>query len=246
MPAGTTRIGPATVSKFFQQQNLVTEGWQGHFTTLSYHLASSLVMEPGEIVVLSPRSTRNPARATEFHDELFPGTNTDNASGAILKQMPVVTDQGTIQDRCSKLNMKIMESGKLNLANDTVRFLHTTQYLANYQGAKDTNMSEHCWTHISMPPPGTFPEMHGRMASAASTCSKLAAMPRVTGWDHGLNCSGRGPTAGQGEPCRRSQVANRPVPWSIPRGFSAWVPICSSPRHMSAVMRMVILLRQSR
>ena len=149
--SGTTRYGPATVSKFFQQQNLVTEGWQGHFTTLSYHLASTLVMEPGEIVVLSPRSTRNPARATEFHDELFPGTNTDNASGAILKQMPeiIVNADGT--------ESVSWRPAKLNLANDTVRFLHTTQYLANYQGAKDTNMSEHCWTHISMPSPGTLP-----------------------------------------------------------------------------------------
>ena len=155
---GTTRIGPATVSKFFQQQNLVTEGWQGHFTTLSYHLASSLVMEPGEIVVLSPRSTRNPARATEFHDELFPGTNTDNASGAILKEMPVVIigDNPSTPDDVETEYVK-WDPVRLDLATDTVRFLHTTQYLSNYQGAKDTNMSEHCWTHISMPSPGTLP-----------------------------------------------------------------------------------------
>ena len=37
--SGTTRYGPATVSKFFQQQSLSHEGGQGHFTTLSYHLA---------------------------------------------------------------------------------------------------------------------------------------------------------------------------------------------------------------
>lgn len=146
-----TRYGPATISKFFERQIYLTEGWQGHFTTLSYQLATPLVMDPGEIVVLSPRSTRNPARANEFHDELFPGTNTDNASGAILKKMPEIT---TNADGTESVTWG---QAKLNLAHDTVRFLHTTQYLNSYQGAKDTGMSEHCWTHISMPPPGTLP-----------------------------------------------------------------------------------------
>jgi Tfp pilus assembly protein PilX len=155
--SGTTRIGPATISKFFQQQSQFNEGGEGHFTTLSYHLASPLTMEPGEIIVLSPKSGRDLARANQFHDELYPGTNTDNASGAILKEMPVVIVGDNPNTVVVETEYIDWDPVKLNLANDTVRFLHTTQYLNSYQGAKDTNMSEHCWTHVSMPPPGTLP-----------------------------------------------------------------------------------------
>ena len=157
----TTRIGPATVSKFFEKQSVINEGGEGRFVDLSYHLATPLTMDPGEIVVLSPSSTRNLARANQLHDELFPGTNTDNASGAILKEMPVVVvkigDNPNTDEVETEYEIIEWDPVKLNLATDTVRFLHTTQYLSNYQGAKDTNMSEHCWTHISMPPPGTLP-----------------------------------------------------------------------------------------
>ena len=154
-----TRYGPATISKFFQQQSLFNEGGQGHFTTLSYHLASPFTMEPGEIIVLSPRSNRNLARANQFHDELYPGTNTDNASGAILSRMPLITiipDDLSTPDVNEYEKIVTWNTIKLNLANDTVRFLHTTQYMGNYE-AGDTNMAEHCWTHVSMPTPGTLP-----------------------------------------------------------------------------------------
>jgi hypothetical protein len=94
----TTQHGPSRITNYIQYQ--ANAGGD-----LSY-LLSDLTMEPGEVVVVSPRSNRG-STANEYHDAVFPGTNTDNQSGAILTNIP---------DNTGKNWQKI----KLNLATDSV------------------------------------------------------------------------------------------------------------------------------
>jgi Tfp pilus assembly protein PilX len=132
----TTQHGPTRITNYIQNQ--ANAGGD-----LSY-LLSDLTMEPGEVVVVSPRSNRGTA-ANEYHDAVFPGTNTDNQSGAILTDIP---------DHTGK-NWKAV---KLNLATDSVGFLYSFTFRAvdssgNVTG--DQGMAEHVWTDTSMPLPGT-------------------------------------------------------------------------------------------
>jgi hypothetical protein len=91
------------ISRFLAVQAGATDNWD-----LTY-LVSDLTLEPGEVVVVSPSSNR-PADANEYHDNAFPGTNTNNASGAILAKMP--NEFG-----------KNWQTVQLNLATDQVEFL---------------------------------------------------------------------------------------------------------------------------
>ena len=161
VPPTTTRYGPATISKYFRQHVMITEGGQTHFTTQSY-MVDGLTMDPGEVIVLSPKSGRDPNRANEFHDELFPGTNTDNASGAILSSIPLITvvpDDPATLDVDESYESTTWGKVRLNLANDTVRYLYCTKYWGQAAGEyRETNMAEHNWTHTSMPSSGTLPK----------------------------------------------------------------------------------------
>ena len=134
-----TRHGPSTVSHYIR--NHANQGGQ-----LSY-LVSDLTMEPGEVIVVSTGSNRSRS-ANEYHDEAYPGTNTDNKSGAILTDIP---------DQYGRNWRKI----KLNLKTDRVEFLFAVQYRG--RGDKDaqgnwtaqTNMAEHIWVDTNLPKPGT-------------------------------------------------------------------------------------------
>ncbi|MEY4243355.1 MAG: hypothetical protein RLZZ245_940 [Verrucomicrobiota bacterium] len=134
-PGGSTQHGPAIITKYAQNHSNTT-GWVDRMT----YLASDLTIAPGEVMVLSSRSNRG-ADATVLRDALFPGTNTDNASGAILTSIP---------DNTGKNWKKI----RLNLATDSVGFLYSHIYQArdatgNITG--DQSMAEHVWMDASLP-----------------------------------------------------------------------------------------------
>jgi len=135
-PSGSTQYGPAIITKFAQNHSN-TAGWVDRMT----YLASDLTMAPGEVMVLSPRSNRG-TDASVLRDAIFPGTNTDNASGAILSSIPDVN--GTNWQKI-----------KLNLATDSVGFLysHALKNISNpiADNTGDRNMTEHVWVDASLP-----------------------------------------------------------------------------------------------
>lgn len=133
-PGGSTQHGPSRITNYIQQE-------AGAGGALSY-LVSDLTMGPGEVVVVSTGSNRS-ASANVFHDEARPGTNTDNASGAILAKIPDATGG----------NWKKI---KLNLATDSVGFLYSFTYQARDSAGNltgNTRMSEHVWMDTSLPAP---------------------------------------------------------------------------------------------
>ena len=83
-------------------------------------------MAPGEVIVVSPSSTRS-STATPLHDEAKPGTNTDNASGVILTKLPPSWTEVP-----------------LNLATDTV----SMRYIS------PTGGNAWFWLRTSLPPSG--------------------------------------------------------------------------------------------
>ncbi len=134
-PGGSTQHGPAIITKF-AQNHTNTSGWVDRMT----YLASDLAMAPGEVMVLSPRSNRG-ADATVLRDALFSGTNTDNASGAILTAIPDNTG-------------KNWKKFRLNLATDSVGFLYSHVYQARDAAGNitgDQGMAEHVWMDASLP-----------------------------------------------------------------------------------------------
>lgn len=132
------RHGPVAISRFLAVQAGATVDWD-----LTY-LVSDLTLEPGEVVVVSPGSNRDPADANEYHDNAFPGTNTNNASGAILAKMP--NEFG-----------KNWQTVQLDLATDQVEFLLSNNINATVGGSlagKQTN-AELFWINSYIAPPNT-------------------------------------------------------------------------------------------
>ncbi|MEX1048676.1 MAG: hypothetical protein WED15_04045 [Akkermansiaceae bacterium] len=139
----TTQHGPTKITNYIRNHASAGGG-------LSY-LASDLTMDPGEVIVVSPRSNRD-SSANEYHDAVFPGTHTDNQSGAILEAIPDETGK----------NWKAV---KLNLATDAtddVGFLFSFTYKAKDSfgdptGAGDTGGAEQIRMDASLPAAGVRP-----------------------------------------------------------------------------------------
>jgi hypothetical protein len=109
------------------------------------YLVSNLTMAPGEVIVVSPSSSRS-ASANAFNDEALPGTNTDNASGVILTKIP-----GTNADNTAISWQEVA----LNLDTDKVEFTYSNQYQAKNQLNVNTAGTEFFWLHTYLPAPGT-------------------------------------------------------------------------------------------
>ena len=109
------------------------------------YLVSNLTMAPGEVIVVSPSSSRSPS-ANVINDEATPGTNTDNASGVILTKIPDANATNTAI---------AWQEVTLNLATDTVEFAYSNQYnVTNQVGTKVQNVN-YFWLRTSLPPAGT-------------------------------------------------------------------------------------------
>jgi hypothetical protein len=149
--AGTTqRYGPANISKYLSNH-------AGQGGSLSY-LVSDLTMDPGEVIVVSPRSNR-PSNASVFHDAAFPGTNTDNQSGAILTVLPKITGQVVDTNGNPTADSISWEQVPLDLTED-VGFLYSVHYAAKGSDGYvlgQQGMSEHVWMDASMPASNVTP-----------------------------------------------------------------------------------------
>ena len=115
----TTRYGPQQLTNYLQQNS------SGGGGAISY-LVSNLTMAPGEVVVVSPSSSRS-TTASPLHDEAKPGTNTDNASGVILTKHSGPSGWVEVP---------------LNLATDTV----SMRYISTGGG------NAWCWLRTTLPP----------------------------------------------------------------------------------------------
>lgn len=128
-PGGTVeRYGPATIGNYLAQEAKLMNSTLGNAWNLSY-LLSDVSLEPGEVMVVSPRSNRNNAKANVFHDEVFPGTNTNNESGAILSVMPHIVGVKTDSNGIPQSESIEWKQVPLN-TGDTIEFLYTMDYQA--------------------------------------------------------------------------------------------------------------------
>ncbi len=99
----TKAYGPA------QLTNYLTKNSEGGGGAISY-LVSNLTMAPGEVIVVSPSSSRS-ATARPLNDEAKPGTNTDNASGVILTKLPPSWTEVPLNLATDKVSMRYVSAG---------------------------------------------------------------------------------------------------------------------------------------
>jgi hypothetical protein len=109
------------------------------------YLVSDLTMAPGEVIVVSPSSSRS-SSANVFNDEATPGTNTDNASGVILTKIPVANTANTAIS---------WQEVTLNLATDKVEFSYSNQLNVTDQVGGMVYNVNWFWLRTSLPPAGT-------------------------------------------------------------------------------------------
>lgn len=133
---GGATYGPAKIQDYVREH---VRGSGGGSTAgfLSY-LVSDLTMAPGEVVVVSPGSDRS-GGANEYHDNAFPGTNADNASGTILRK---------IQDARGRWRIV-----PVNLT-DTVECIYSNYYDRNAAPGTATRSFEHFWMDAYLPDAG--------------------------------------------------------------------------------------------
>ena len=121
-----TTYGPANIQDYLTKQS-------SSAGALTY-LVAGLTMAPGEICVVSAASKSNPsANSSPLHDIALPGTNTDNASGAICSKIPDATATN-------------WQTVSVNLATDKVAFYYSSAYTGG-------NQFSFLWT--SLPAAGT-------------------------------------------------------------------------------------------
>jgi hypothetical protein len=108
------------------------------------YLVSDLSMAPGEVIVVSPSSSRS-STANVFNDEATPGTNTDNASGVVLTKIPVANAANTAIS---------WQEVTLNLATDQVEFAYSNQAGVKNQVGQNVG-NNWFWLRTSLPPAGT-------------------------------------------------------------------------------------------
>ena len=153
------RYGPTNVSKYLQQT-------AGSWGNLSY-LVQGLTMEPGDVIVVSPSSSR-PSNASVFHDVASPGTNIDNESGAALTRFPKITGYNT--NAAGEVTGETITWSNVTLdPSDQVGFLYSVHNGAKTKApvdasdpsgatkdisAGDQGMSEHVWMDAFLAPAG--------------------------------------------------------------------------------------------
>ena len=105
------------------------------------YLVSNLVMAPGEIIVVSPSSTRS-SSANTFNDEARPGTNTDNDSGVILTKIPTVDPSNPQTIRWDEVPLN---------PNDKVEFSYSSEYEARNQVGEIQHNTNWFWLRTHLP-----------------------------------------------------------------------------------------------
>ncbi|MEX1048734.1 MAG: hypothetical protein WED15_04345 [Akkermansiaceae bacterium] len=160
-----TQYGPSTSRDYLSSHAGVAVNAQAALT-LTY-LISGLTMAPGEIIVVSPSSSRS-AAATTLNDEALPGTNTDNASGVILTKIPVADATNTAI---------AWQEVPLNLATDTVEFTYSNQYMVTNQVGGAVKNAGYFMLHTSLPAAGMTA---ADMANPTKTGEQLQALENNT------------------------------------------------------------------
>jgi hypothetical protein len=127
------KYGPAKTDIYLQKE----AGAQGSLT----YLIRDLVMEPGEVMIVSPG---NGTDNTELHDEATPGTNLTDASGISTTWMPTTTWSGTQWTLQSWTNNVKVAPG------DKVYCLYDINLRHNASNNL-TNSAEHYWMATIMP-----------------------------------------------------------------------------------------------
>ena len=127
------KYGPAKTDIYLQKE----AGGAGSLT----YLIRDLVMEPGEVMIVSPG---NGTDNTELHDEATPGTNLTDASGISTTWMPTTTWSGTQWTLQSWTNnVKVAPGDKVYCLYD-INLHHNAS-------SNMTNSAEHYWMATIMP-----------------------------------------------------------------------------------------------
>lgn len=94
--ADKEQYGPRTMRDYLIAYDLKGSGNRSNVATLTY-LVRDLSLDPGEVLIVSPKSTTT--AASRLHDVAEPGINVDNASGIISKWIPerLGSDEGNIR-----------------------------------------------------------------------------------------------------------------------------------------------------
>jgi len=157
-PDGTKqKYGPAKTDIYIQKE----AGGAGNLT----YLVRNLVMEPGEVMILSPGAGTN---RTALHDEATAGTNLTDLSGISTTWMPKTIWNGNAweidclrdengdpildgQGRKQYPNgVSWIEQVKIG-PDDTVRCLYDINYNHSIANANLTNSAEHFWMATFLP-----------------------------------------------------------------------------------------------
>ena len=129
------KYGPAKTDIYMQKE----AGGGGNLT----YLVRNLVMEPGEVMILSPGAGSS---NTELHDEATPGTNLTDLSGISTKWMP-----STIYDSVNQQwDLQSWTNGVKVGPGDTIRCLYD---ICLWHGSDGwlTNSAEHYWMATFLP-----------------------------------------------------------------------------------------------
>jgi len=129
------KYGPAKTDIYMQKE----AGGGGNLT----YLVRNLVMEPGEVMILSPGAGSS---NTELHDEATPGTNLTDLSGISTKWMP-----STIYDSVNnQWDLQSWTNGVKVGPGDTIRCLYD---ICLWHGSDGwlTNSAEHYWMATFLP-----------------------------------------------------------------------------------------------
>ena len=127
------KYGPAKTDIYIQKE----AGGGGNLT----YLVRNLVMEPGEVMIVSPGSGTN---NTTLHDEATPGTNLTDVSGISTTWMPTTNWNG------SQWVLQNWTNGVKVGPGDTIRCLYDICLWHSSSGWL-TNSAEHYWMATYMP-----------------------------------------------------------------------------------------------
>ena len=102
-------------------------------------------MAPGEVMVVSPSSSRS-ASANTINDEAIPGTNTDNDSGVILTKIPTVAPNNPSAITWQEVSLN---------PDDQVKFAYSSEYEPKNQLGQVQGNTNWFWLRTYLPAPGT-------------------------------------------------------------------------------------------
>ncbi|MDP4898550.1 MAG: hypothetical protein NWR03_12315 [Akkermansiaceae bacterium] len=138
-------IGPARLDHYVKK-GLSSGTASGNYMT---YLVNNLVMQPGEVVIVSPGSGTDSSR-TIFNDEATRGTNMNNSSGLLTDVMPLVANAPT----ATNPDAQVIQWGKFTMdLSDRVECIYTNLYYGTYstESANSIRGFEHFWLDTYLP-----------------------------------------------------------------------------------------------